>query len=280
MSTHGHSTLLSAHRYNQLLVDHEATSRVGQLKDHVPRLMEIIRAHGLEAYVEPHLLHRHFLLEDGEAIVHHTLQFEMPDDVSTRGEAKVTIDVAKATLATDPRIARNLSPIMWMTSGPGLLAFEYLLQVKPGADPCPERMVHGAISPVTWREFGKQFADYVAAAGLGQLAALKDRSCVAGPEYTLARRHRALVRVPKSIVRLQADGGLIETGWAPPIPAPGSSAPPPEPTDGHVTRTRQTKGGTVAHYHEEVDEVGPHTFDPEEIDPAYTAKVWELLRTI
>jgi hypothetical protein len=55
---------------------------------------------------------------------------------------------------------------------------------------------------------------------------------------------RCLFRLPTSMVTRQVDNGVIETGWA--INPDGQ----PEAHDGHKTIVYQTKGGTVAQYHD------------------------------
>jgi hypothetical protein len=86
---------------------------------------------------------------------------------------------------------------------------------------------------------------------------------------------RALFKVPVTLVTLQANSGLIETGWT---PTDQNTSPPPHITaDNHVTLTKQTSGGTVAVKHN-TEEEGELAFDPNEISPAYTDKFWAAVR--
>jgi len=54
--------------------------------------------------------------------------------------------------------------------------------------------------------------------------------------------------------------------------------PLPECTDGHVTKTRQTTAGTVAHYHV-TEKEGLHAFDAKEVDPVYTDRIWRAVES-
>lgn len=53
----------------------------------------------------------------------------------------------------------------------------------------------------------------------------------------------------------------------------------PECTDGHVAKTRQMLGGTVAHYYV-TKEDGPDAFNPTEVDPTYTDRMWQAIKLL
>ncbi|TAQ84023.1 hypothetical protein B7494_g7657 [Chlorociboria aeruginascens] len=265
-------SVLPAEVYNRLLIDHDATekSALQQLKSqHVPALAKILAVHGVSDYVELHLLHRHFILEEGEAMVHKPLSIPGSD-----GDTSITIDIAKAVPC--PNSSKpSLFPLMWMASSTGgLVAYEY--GVLENGSPQPRNIMD--ISQETWDAFARDFCAHVQTTGLQDIVSLKDKSCMSGGEYVVPSE-RALFRVPSSIINLQAGSGLIETGWTvehKTVPEVDGLLPLPECTDGHVTKTRQTSGGTVAHYHV-TEEDGPDAFNPSEVDPMYTDKMWHAV---
>jgi hypothetical protein len=85
--------VLSAEVYNSLLIDHDATEQAARLQlksNHVPDLAKILAIHGVSDYVELHLLHRHFILQEGEAILHKPCVIPGSD-----GNTSITVDIAK-----------------------------------------------------------------------------------------------------------------------------------------------------------------------------------------
>jgi hypothetical protein len=67
------NTVLQAEIYNHLLIDYDVTKQAArlQLKSfYVPALAGILAIHGVLGYLELHLLHRHFIIQEGEEIVH------------------------------------------------------------------------------------------------------------------------------------------------------------------------------------------------------------------
>ena len=104
--------------------------------------------------------------------------------------------------------------------------------------------------------------------GLQDIVSLKDKSCMTGGEYVVPSK-RIIFRVPSSIINLQAGSGLMETGWNSTVPGLDGPLLLPECTDGHVTKMRETSGGTVAQSHI-TEEDGPDAFNPKEVDPMCT----------
>lgn len=266
-------SVLPAEVYNGILIDHDATEQAALLElksRHIPSLAEILAVHGVSDYVELHLLHRHFALREGEAMIHKI--FVTPES----GGRSITVDVAKAVPC--PSSAKtSLFPLMWMVSSTsGLVAYEY------GAlgDGSPQPQKIGEISRETWNAFVQAFCGYVHGAGIQDLISLKDKSCVAGGEYVIPSL-RALFRIPYSVINLQASSGLIETGWAvehndtPEVNGPFSL---PECTDGHVTHTKHTSGGTVATWHETTED-GADAIDAKEVDPVYVEGMWNAVKS-
>lgn len=87
-------SVLPAEAYNLLLIDHDATekSTLLQLNSyHVPDLAKILAAHRVSDYVELHLLYRHFILQEGEVILHKPLVIPGSD-----GDTSITVDITKA----------------------------------------------------------------------------------------------------------------------------------------------------------------------------------------
>lgn len=84
--------------------------------------------------------------------------------------------------------------------------------------------------------------------GLQDIVSLKDKSCMSCGEYLVPSK-RIIFRVPSSIINLQAGSGLMETEWNSTVPGLDGPLLLPECTDGHVTKMRETSGGTVAQSH-------------------------------
>lgn len=264
-------SLLPAEVYNRLLIDHDATEQSALLElksQHVLALAKILVVHGVSDYVELHLLHRHFVLMEGEVMLHKPLVIS-----GSAADTSITVDIAKAVPCPNS-LKPFLFPLMWMASSTGgLVAYEYGA-MQNGSEP---RKIMD-ISQKSWDAFAQNFCAHVQATGLQDIVSLKDKSCMSGGEYVVPSK-RVLFRVPSSIINLQPGSGLIETGWTvehnavPGLDGPG---PLPECTDGHVTKTRKTSGGTVAHYHI-TEEDGPDVFNPMEVDPMYTDRMWQAV---
>jgi len=260
--------VLPAVAYNNLPTDHEAKSQ-SEARDlktaHVATLIGILRAHKLEGDLEIHLLHRHFQLQDGEAIIHKEISLGGKDpDIPG-----VKIDIAKVMKCPD-HLTTFLAPVMWYSAEvEKLVPYEYAIDLTPQPNRAASKVPTSKLDT-----FAKDFSAYVWGAGLQNLVSLKDKSCVAGFEY-VAPEFQALFKVPNSIVNLQTNSGLIETGWT--LDSEGKD-PFLQSSDTHVTKTRQTTGGTVATYHDVVQS-GDHSFDPREISPAYTEQMWAAVET-
>ncbi|KAI0426628.1 hypothetical protein F5Y09DRAFT_318445 [Xylaria sp. FL1042] len=123
------------------------------------------------------------------------------------------------------------------------------------------------ISSKTWDTFAQDFSAYVHSEGIADIVSLKDKSCINGGEYVVPGT-RVLFRVPMEAINLQPGSEMLESGWKF-DDAVESAANHPAPTDGHVTKTRQTSGGTVAHYHATTED-GIDAFNPKEVPLPYT----------
>lgn len=264
------NSILPANVYSGLIIDHEATERAELLelkRKHLPALFTILAAHGVADVVELHLLHRHFILEEGEAVVHRTLEIPGSEDV-----ASICVDIAKVVNCPES-IKSSLVPLLWMVSSNGsLIAYEYGLR---GFAKSPEG-TSTEISSETWNSFTQEFAAYVHSAGIADIVSLKDKSCINGGEYVVPNM-RVLFRVPTGVVNLQPGSGMLESGWGFDA-AVEPDASFPECTDGHVTKTRQTSGGTVAHYHETTED-GIDSFNPKEVPLLYTDAMWAVAKS-
>jgi len=196
-------SVLPANVYNRLLIDNDAVEQatLRELKSlYVPALAKILAAHEVSDYVELHLLHRHFILKDGEAMVH------KPFVTSDSGDKSITVDIAKAVPC--PSFAKpSLFPLMWMASSTGrLVAYEY--GTLGNGSPQPRKIKN--ISQETWDAFAQDFCGYINVVGIEDIISLKDKSCVTGGEYVVPHL-RVIFRIPYSIINLQAPSGLIET---------------------------------------------------------------------
>ncbi|CAG9954309.1 unnamed protein product [Clonostachys rosea f. rosea IK726] len=264
------NSILPAKVYNSLIVDHEATERAElvELKQkHLPSLFKLLVTHGVDHLVEVHLLHRHFTLHEGEALVHRTLYI-----AGSEGLPGIHVDVAKA-VSCPQSIDPFLIPLLWMASSDGaLIAYEYGLQDRESA----RKRIATDISSEKWISFAQNFSTYVHSAGIADIVSLKDKSCVTGGEYVVPGM-RVLFRVPTEVINLQQGSGMLESGWG-----NGAAAEPdagfPECTDGHVTKTRQTSGGTVAHYHDTTED-GIDAFNEKEVPPLYTSAMWNAAKS-
>jgi hypothetical protein len=119
----------------------------------------------------------------------------------------------------------------------------------------------------TWDSLLHEFSAYVNSAGIADIVSLKDKSCINGGEYVVPSM-RVLFRVPMEALNLQPGSGMLESGWKFDT-AMEPNANLPECTDRHVTKTRQTSGGTVAHYHATTED-GIDAFNPKEVPHLYT----------
>lgn len=251
--------ILPALEYNKFFLDHDATCKAEALNlksSHAANLINIIKACGLEAELEVHVLHRHFELEGGEALVHKEIHLET--------DPRVVIDVAKA-IKCPCDSATQLTPVMWyFTKDRKMVPYEYTVRMN---SKYPTGRVADTVPCEKLQAFASEFSNYVCENGLQDVVSLKDKSCVMGLEF-VAYESRALFKVPASLVNLQGSRHLVETGWTLDEDAPLIM------TDSHVTKTRQTTGGTVAVYHATVTSNGVDAFDPKEVSPAYTEKMW------
>ncbi|KAJ8125627.1 hypothetical protein O1611_g8011 [Lasiodiplodia mahajangana] len=263
-------SILSATAYNRLIIDHKATECAEFLelkRKHLPTLFQILAAHGVTEFVEPHLLHRHFLLREGEAVVHRTLEVPGPKE-----NASICVDIAKA-MSCPESIKSSLVPLLWMASSNGtLIAYEYGLREWAKS---PKQAIAN-ISSQTWNSFAQEFAIYVHSAGVADIVSLKDKSCVNGGEYVVSDM-RVLFRVPTEVISLQPGSGMLESGWKLDT-AVESDANFPECTDGHLTKTRETTGGTVAHYHKTTED-GVDAFNPKEVPLPCTNAMWAAAKS-
>lgn len=264
------NSILPADAYNHIIIDHDATERA-QLLDlkhkHLPALHKVLTAHGVDNFVELHLLHRHFILQEGEAVVHRTLEIPKSGDMTG-----VCVDVAKA-VNSPVSIKSSLVPLLWMASSNGsLVAYEYGL--RESADTSERAII--AISAEKWNSFTQEFSAYVHSASIADIVSLKDKSCINGGEYVVPSM-RVLFRVPTEVIKPQPGTGELESGWKFDA-AVEPDASFPECTDGHVTKTRQTTGGTVAHYHVTTED-GIDAFNEKEVPLPYTKAMWDAAKS-
>ncbi|KAI4136670.1 MAG: hypothetical protein L6R39_007673 [Caloplaca ligustica] len=258
-------SIISAGAYNRLLVDHEASERAVLLdlkRKLLPALSTILNTHGVADSVELHLLHRHFMLQEGEAVVHKTLEIpSCPDLPGT------SVDLAKA-ISCPESVKTALVPLLWMASPNGnLVAYEYGLRGSLGS----HEPADASIPLEVWSSFAAAFAAHVHSAGIADIVSLKNKQCINGGEY-VAPDMRVLFRLPMVAIDLQPGSGLLESGWEfDAATGPGGGVATDQ--DQHVTQTRQTTGGTVATYHK-VTQRGKHAFNPEEVPLLYTDAMW------
>ncbi|KAL8940547.1 MAG: hypothetical protein Q9211_002230 [Gyalolechia sp. 1 TL-2023] len=258
-------TIISAGAYNRLPIDHDATERAVLLdlkRKLLPPLSTILDRYGVNDSVELHLLHRHFTLHAGEAVVHKTVTLPgspyLPD---------IDVDIAKAIECPEP-LKAALIPLLWMASPSGdLVAYEYGLRGSVGS----HKLAKTGIPSEVWTSFAAAFSAHVHFAGIADIVSLKNKHCISGGEY-VAPDMRVLFRVPMTAIDLQPGSGLLESGWAFDA-ATGPDSGAPEDQDQHVTQTRQTTAGTVATYHR-VTKGGKSAFNPKEIPLVYTDTMW------
>jgi hypothetical protein len=112
------NSVLPAETYNRLIIDHDATEKaeaVHMKQKYLPPLLKLLATHGIADLVEPHLLHRHFSLREGEALVHKQL------DIAGSGTLPdIRVDVTQAMACPQP-IKPSLVPLLWMASPNGSL---------------------------------------------------------------------------------------------------------------------------------------------------------------
>ena len=82
---------------------------------------------------------------------------------------------------------------------------------------------------------------------------------------------RVRFKVPTGSFDLQPGGEVIGFGWRSDATT-GPDAGFPECTDGHVTKTRQTPGGTIAVCHSTA--TSSIDADPNEVPLLYTKAMW------
>ncbi|KAK3337701.1 hypothetical protein B0T19DRAFT_397299 [Cercophora scortea] len=269
--TSSSNSTLPAKLYNLLIIDHEATERaelLGLKHNHLPAPFKILALHGVADSVELHLLHRHFTLEEGEAIVHRTLEISGSEDAPS-----ISVDVAKAVSCPES-VQPFLVPLLWMASPNGsLVAYEYGLRQSANAS---QQSTTASISSERWNSFAQEFSACVHRAGIADLVSLKDKSCINGGEYVVPSM-RVLFRIPTQAVNLQPGSEMLESGWD--FDRVGDSDPTfPECTDGHVTKTERTSAGIVARDHV-TEEDGINAFNGEEVSVLYTNVMWDAAKS-
>lgn len=146
---------MSAEAYNSLIMDQDATEKaeaIGLKQNIIPSLHKLLADHGVDDLLEIHLLHRHFALEEGEALVHRSLDITGSASLPT-----IRVDVAKALIC--PRfVHQHMVPLLWMASPNGsLVAYEYGLQdgLTPATSPLAE------LSTEKWAVFARAFSTFV-----------------------------------------------------------------------------------------------------------------------
>lgn len=253
------NTIIPAELYNSFLIDHDASKRaaaVGLKENHIPRLYAMLEKHELSELLEPHLLHRHFDLHEGEILVHRDLHV-----AGDSNHAPADIGVAMM-MKVDESVKDGLVPLLWMVSTEGnLIAYEFGIKETPNAVDIRIKTIPAAL----WFAFIKEFASYVQSNNLSDIVSLKNRGCLNGGKY-VSPSQRALFRIPNANINLQPGSHNLESGWI----APKGDL---QPSDGHVTKTRKTAGGTVAHKHVS-EEIGPDAIDPAEVAQCYLDAMW------
>lgn len=259
------NTIIPVELYNSFLIDHDASNRaaaVGLKENHIARLYAILEKHELSELLEPHLLHRHFELHEGEILVHRDLHV-----AGNSNYAPADIGVAKM-MKIDESVKDGLVPLLWMVSTEGnLIAYEFGIKETPNAVDIKIKKIPAA----TWSDFIEEFAGYVQSNELSDIVSLKNRGCLNGGEY-VSPSQRALFRIPNAKLNLQPGSENLESGWI----APKGD---PQPSDGHVTKTRKTAGGTVAHQHI-TEEIGPDAIDPAEVAQCYLDAMWAAQKSV
>jgi len=271
MSHIAFDTIIPNTTYNKFLLDHHATeqAKFRKLKEeYVVSLANVLEKHNVSHYVELHVLHKHFDLEDGEVIMHRELHIPAVD-----GQQGLVVDIAKAVPYHTTSGKRALVPVLWMASSAGSLV-PYEFAAQEGAS----RKI-AQLSTQVWNDFSRDFCNQLKAYGLEDLVSLKDKSCINGAEYVVPGT-RALFRVPIHAVTLQSSEPYIETGWTVDVANVPRADPNPMPecTDGHKTKTRQTSGGTVAQYHS-TTRWGEDAIGPDEMNPVYTTQIWDAVES-
>lgn len=141
-------------RINIPVIDHKATERA-ELQDlqrkHFPALSTMLATYGVENAVELHLLHRHFMLQEGEAVVHQTIK--IPGSPELPG---ADVDIAKAVTCAE-ELTDSLIPLLWMASpdqDQDLVPYEYGLRSSITASGT-------SVSSEVWKSFARAFAAHV-----------------------------------------------------------------------------------------------------------------------
>lgn len=103
------NSILPAKIYNSLIIDHDATDKAEHVdlkQKHIPPLFNLLTKYGVADIVEIHLLHRHFTLQHGEALVHRTLDIAGSGDLPS-----IRVDIAKAVHCSES-IKSSLVPLL------------------------------------------------------------------------------------------------------------------------------------------------------------------------
>lgn len=159
------------------------------------------------------------------------------------------------------------------SSGSGtLVSYEYgLLEATASA----KRAIDNLLS-AKWDSFAQEFNTHIHSAGIADIVSLKDRTCIIGGEYVVPSM-RVLFRVPTEAINLQRESEMLESGWQFDTAAEADTNCP-ECTDGHVTKTRKTSRGTVAHYHTTAED-GVDAFNEKEVAHGYTSAMWNAAKS-
>ncbi|KAM0737812.1 hypothetical protein ACQRIT_007816 [Beauveria bassiana] len=193
---------------------------------------------------------------EGEILVHRDLHVE-----GDSNHAPINIGIAKMMEVNDS-IKNGLVPLLWMVSTEGnLVAYEFGIQETLNTVDTKIK----AVSTNKWSSFIEEFTNYVQSNDLSDIVSLKNRGCLSGGEY-VSPSQRALFRIPTAQIHLQPGSHNLESGWV----SPDGDL---QPSDGHVTRTLVTAGGTVAYKHV-TEEIGPDAIDPAEVSQCYIDAMW------
>lgn len=174
------NTIVSHITYNNFLLEHNATEQAELLKlmeNYVVPLAGLLEKRNVSEYVDLHLLHKHFDLEDDEVIMHRELHIPTVDS-----RQDLTVDIAKAVSYHTVNGTRALVPVSWMASPSGFLVpYEFAAQEGTA------RKI-AQLPTKVWNDFSQEFCSQLKAWDLENLVSLKDKSCINGRRVRRARR--------------------------------------------------------------------------------------------
>lgn len=124
--------------------------------------------------------------------------------------------------------------------------------------------------------FAQDFSAYVRSKSIADIVSLKDKSCINGGEYVVPGM-RVLFRVPMEAINLKTGSGMLESNQKFDN-AVELDANYPAPTDGHVIKTRETTGGTIAYYYQTTQR-GVDAISPKEVPLQYTNAMWAAAKS-